>query len=108
MYNNSNFSTKIDQNKVGLFCNCFLSLNSVEQPYLKINLQSSTKLLRTDKCLKPEQIVWISDTNLQICVWNPNFLFRLSYMFLDFRHFCLFKVIWFRRLLYVDEKKRTW
>ena len=35
-------------------------------------------------------------TNLQICVWNPNILFRLSYMCWDFRHFCLFKVIWYR------------
>ena len=50
-------------------------------------------------------------TNLHICVWNPNILFCLSYMCLDFRHkfvseiqticsdfrhFCLFEVIWYQ------------
>ena len=34
-------------------------------------------------------------TSLHICVWNPNILFRLSYMCSDFRHFCLFQVIWY-------------
>ena len=65
-------------------------------------LSFGTKLLRTDKSVwNPNRLFRFQTqiykfTNLHICVWNSNILFRLSYMCSDFRHFCLFEVIWYR------------